>query len=344
MTKPPNVVNRSRAIASVLLFTAALFARQAGGAVSIDTVTVGNPGNAPDTRYVTPGYGAVRYAYQMGKYEVTAGQYTAFLNAVARVDAYGLYNTSMWTHTYGCKINRSGGGTQSDPYVYGVAADAANRPVNWVSWGDAARFTNWLTNGQPTGVQDLSTTEDGSYCLNGATTDAALLAVTRKPGAAWVIPTEDEWYKAAYYDPAKTGGAGYWDYATRSNAVPGRDPTEATNPGNNANSRGGPYPIDPPYYTTVVGQFYLSRSPYGTLDQSGNVWEWNEAVRPYSARDTRGGSFDLYNDYMLAREDRPRYPSYEYAVYGFRVAVVPEPCSLRLFLLVGMGSRIRRKV
>lgn len=53
------------------------------GAVTIETVPVGNPGNQPDTRYATPGYGSVGYTYQMGKFEVTAGQYTEFLNAVA---------------------------------------------------------------------------------------------------------------------------------------------------------------------------------------------------------------------------------------------------------------------
>ena len=75
-------------------------------------------------------------------------------------DTYGLYNTSMWSSDYGCKIEQSGidGG-----YTYAVATDWANRPVNFVSWGDAARFANWLTNNQPTtSIQDLSTTEDGS--------------------------------------------------------------------------------------------------------------------------------------------------------------------------------------
>ena len=58
-------------------------------------VTVGNPGNAPDTRYNAISVGSVGYAYQIGKYEVTAGQYTEFLNAVAKADPNGLYNTAM---------------------------------------------------------------------------------------------------------------------------------------------------------------------------------------------------------------------------------------------------------
>ena len=76
--------------------------------------------------------------------------------------------------------SRSGGGIVGDPYNYTVDADFVNRPVNLVSYWDACRFSNWLNNGQPTGAQGLSTTEDGSYYLNGATTDAHLLAVTRK--------------------------------------------------------------------------------------------------------------------------------------------------------------------
>ncbi len=113
------------------------------GLTNLDFVTVGNAGNAADST----GYGAVDYAYAIGKYEVTAGQYTAFLNAVAATDTYGLYNTSMWTYRrrHGCKIQRSG---SSGSYTYSVAADCANRPVNYVSFWDAARFVNWLHNGQ----------------------------------------------------------------------------------------------------------------------------------------------------------------------------------------------------
>ena len=66
---------------------------------------------------------------------------------------------------FGCKIQRIG---TAGSYTYSVAADRANRPVNWVSWGDAARFTNWLHNGQPIGAQGLGTTENGAYYLNGA--------------------------------------------------------------------------------------------------------------------------------------------------------------------------------
>jgi hypothetical protein len=142
----------------------------AASAATTDTVSVGNPGNPGDTRYPSggvPSFGGVDYTYNIGKYEVTAGQYTEFLNAVAATDTYGLYNTSMGNvPALGANIQRSG---SSGSYTYSVAADWADRPVNYVSWGDSARFSNWLHNGQPTGPQGLSTTEDGSYFLNGAT-------------------------------------------------------------------------------------------------------------------------------------------------------------------------------
>jgi len=254
-------------------------------------VTVGNPGNVADTRYASPGYcGAVSYAYNIGKYEVTAGQYTAFLNKVAATDTYGLYNTGMWSDTYGCKIQRSG---SSGSYTYSVASDWANRPVNYVSFWDSCRFANWLTNGQPTGAQGAGTTERGAYTLDGYNGDDGR-TIQRNANAKYVIPTEDEWYKAAYYKGGSTN-AGYWDYPTSSDTAPGQDMADAS--GNNANYPTAPnaYPIDSGKYTTVAGEFQNSDSPYGTFDQGGNVWEWNEAIpyqdATYAYRGLRGGSF-----------------------------------------------------
>ena len=305
-------------------------------------VPVGNLGNAPDDT----GYGAVAYTFNMGKFEVTAGQYTAFLNAAAKTDTYGLYSTSMWSDAYGCKIQRSG---TSGSYSYSVASDWANRPVNYVSWGDAARFANWLTNGQLTGAQGLTTTENGSYYLNGATTNAALMAVTRKTDARYVIPTEDEWYKAAYHkNDGVTGN--YFDYPTGSDTAPGQDMSEATNSGNNANFYTSPYalPIDSgTYYSTVAGEFQLSDSPYGTFDQGGNLFEWNEAI-PYAGyRGHRGGAFwtggSHSTDYLNV-DDWQSAPAADGSnSWGFRVAYVPEPATLSLLALAGLGMLARRR-
>src|SRR5262249_23703270 len=155
---------------------------------------VSNP-NDPATGNL---YGGVGYAYNIGKYEVSVGQYAAFLNAVGATDTYGLYHPSMAADldVAGISQNGSPGG-----YTYGVIG-SPDHPITWVSWGDAARFANWLNNGQPIGAQDTGTTEDGAYTLNGANTDAALMAVSRNVGAKWFIPTENEWYKEAYYQPA----------------------------------------------------------------------------------------------------------------------------------------------
>ncbi|MGD0769443.1 MAG: SUMF1/EgtB/PvdO family nonheme iron enzyme [Tepidisphaeraceae bacterium] len=130
----------------------------ASAAVTIATVPVGNPGNAADP---STGVGSVAYSYNIGEYDVTAGQYTAFLNAVASSDPYGLYNGYMSTHLEGneaCGITQSGG---PGSYTYSTTRNP-NYPVNAVTWGDAARFCNWLTNNQPSGAEADGTTETGS--------------------------------------------------------------------------------------------------------------------------------------------------------------------------------------
>src|SRR6185503_6564911 len=184
---------RSSLMKVILTFTFMFAAAFSVHAVTLDMVTVDNPGNAPDTRYNSRSVGSVSYVYQIGKYEVTAGQYTEFLNAVAKADPNGLYNSLMGNSFVDeAHILQSG---SSPNFSYSVATDWANRPMNSVSFWNAARFANWLHNGQPTGAQGPGTTEDGAYHDVGNQT-----LFERNPSATFFIPTEDEWYKAAYHD------------------------------------------------------------------------------------------------------------------------------------------------
>ena len=77
------------------------------GQTSLSFVPVGNPGNPSDlTNVYHPG--SVGYAYNIGKYEVTIGQYAEFLDSVAKTDTYGLYNSFMTTYQSTAGISRSG--------------------------------------------------------------------------------------------------------------------------------------------------------------------------------------------------------------------------------------------
>ena len=312
---------------------------------NLEFVTVGNPGNAADIT----GYGAVPYTYRMGTYDVTAAMYAQFLNAVAtQSDPFGLYNPSMagGPGSAACGITRTGSpgnysyNTTSSGYV---GVNSGNFPVNYVSWADAARFANWLANGQPTGTTEgAGTTETGSYTLNGAMDDGNLMKVTRNPGARYVLPTEDEWYKAAYYDPNKPGGAGYWVYPTRSDTAPSN--ALDANGTNNANFyiRGSVF-SDSINYLTEVGDFFSSPGPHGTYDIGGDVYQWSEANIAGAYRGLRGGDFYTVADALLSSVRGYEKPTYENSILGFRVTVVPEPVSLTLLSLGAPGFLYLRR-
>lgn len=258
--------------------------------IQIPTVPIGNPGNALDP---TTGFGSVAYAYNIGTTEVTNAQYAAFLNAKAASDPFNLYTTSMAGGFGG--ITRSG---SAGSYTYGTVSGRANNPVNWVSFWDACRFANWLHNGQGSGD-----TETGAYTLTPDGISAN--TVTRNAGWQWAVTSENEWYKAAYHQPAGAGGDSdnYWMYPTQSNSVP------TTAQANFLNAIGN---------TTPVGSY--AANYYGAFDMGGNVWERNEAIILVSSRGLRGGSFLNIGSLLRAGNRNSLTPSYEDYDVGFRVS------------------------
>lgn len=271
-------------------------------AVSIETVTIGNIGNQPDPATGSQ-YGNVGYYYEIGTYEVTAAQYAEFLNAVAASDTYGLYDARMM-NADGCQIQQSG---SDGSYTYSVVAGYEDTPVNYVGIADVFRFCNWLHNGQPTGPQDASTTESGSYPVNGGNGN-----VYRNSNATWVMPTEDEWYKAAYH---QNDGftSNYFAYATGNDTLPVAEaPAGGNNSVNYDNAVGS---------TVAVGSYVGSVSPYGTYDQDGNMMEWLETNVTSTTRTARGG---LYTSGTTSIGRTFRSGGFSYATnqwyLGFRVA------------------------
>jgi len=296
----------------------------AARAVTIDWVTVGDPGNACDPQGPRC-FGAVAYTYQISKYETSNAQYAEFLNAVAATDTYELYSLSMGS-VYG-GIRRDG-----DPgsYIYTAVPGREDVPVNYVSFYEALRFANWLHNGQGGGD-----TETGAYTLLGGNpTPSNGGTVTRNAGATIFLTSENEWYKAAYYDALSTS---YFDYPTGSDVQPTcAFPGATANTANCEGVAGG---------LTNVGDYTGSASPNGTFDQGGNVWEWNETRISGLSRGLRGGDYHL-DPYGLAASDRnSTFRAAQGMDIGFRVAMIPEPSTGLLVMtgMVGLAAWRRRR-
>ena len=287
-------------------------------AVSIDWVRVGMPGNAPDGH---TGFGAVDYAYRIGRYEVTNAQYTEFLNAVAAADPNGLYNPEMASGLGG--IARSG---DAGSYEYDAIAGREQMPVVFVSFYDALRFANWLHNGQLAGAQDATTTEDGAYTITPQ--GIADNSITRNADATIFLPNEDEWYKAAYHDALGLKATDYFDYPAGSDVRTTCSlPTGAANRANCENQVGD---------LAVVGSYSGSSSPWGAFDQGGNVWEWSDAISASGeGREIRGGAFGDSAGAFAVTHQASDLPSNESVVEGFRLASIPEP-GTGLLLALGL--------
>ena len=277
--------------------------------VNIVYVPVGNANNAADS---STGNGAVDHVYQIGQYEVTNAQYAGFLNAKGSSNSNGIYSSGM--ASYG--ITQSG---SSGSYTYSVTSGFENRPVVYVSWFDAARFSYWLGNGQGS-----SSMETGAYTLNGATGGNA---VEKNSTATVYLPSENEWYKAAYYNG---GTSTYSLFPNGQNSITPADANYDYSVG----------------HSTDVGTYSGDASSYGTFDQGGNVWEWNDlnAVSGPS-RGLRGGFWSDGGTDLASSAGSDGDPSSEGNVFGFRVASVPipEPSAMVLTMIFSGVMLTRRK-
>lgn len=245
--------------------------------------------------------GSVPYEYYIAKTELTNKSYCEFLNSVAtHSDPYNLYNENMGNSVCGGierEINDNG------VYSYTCKKEWENKPVVYICYYDLARYANWLHYGCPkTGFSELGTTEGDEIQGAYSTVDFESVRLGKTPpykdfgkrniGAKFWIPDENEWYKAAYYDPTLIGNRKYHDYPTRSSNAPSQE--EANYVINNELN------IGEPFFVADVDSFSLSPSFYGTLQQGGNVWEWIESWQygKTGERGLKGGSWS-YNLFGL---------------------------------------------
>ena len=270
-----------------------------GNEFTIDFVAIGNTGNAADTT----SYGAVPYEYRAGVNEISQ-------NDIAKATASGMANVTAgpWT---------------------------GNQPAATISWYEAAAFVNFLnTNSAKTAAYDLAW--DGSaWSMNlwssGQAWTAGGTNLYRNKDAFYFLPSENEWYKAAYYNAA---GTNYFLYPTGSDTAP-----TAVASGTNASSAVYNGVASVPAIVGSAGGL----SPYATMGQGGNVWEWNESAFDGSNssssenRAIRGGSWGSSENNLRSSGRVNDDPAFEFFFIGFRVASVPEPSTYAL-LLLGAGA------
>jgi len=229
------------------------------------------------------------------------------LTGYGATDPNALYHAAM----SGSMVLRQG---RNGAYVYVTVPGREQHPIGYLDFWDALRFTNWLHNGEPVGPQGAATTEEGAYTFT-----AEHQATLRNPGARVFVPSEDEWYKAAYYD----GVGGYFLYPTSSNVRPTCEPP----PGGTDSAA-----CDRATEMQPVGSYPLSLSPWGTLDQAGNAYEWNENAFSGSYGARGGSVLAVVGDQMISTFSANYDPYKESSQVGFRVAsripLSPRRCGL----------------
>lgn len=340
-----------RAMASSLALALASLAGAALAAplpVTIDYATVGNPGNAglvtstvtvlnsgsAQTFAQSGTWGSVSEVFKIAKYETTNSDYVKFLNTVDPngTNPNSIYDPLMTSNTTNGGIiltSTAGAGAK-----YTVRSGFDLKPVTYVSWFSAARFANWLNNGQTSGT---AATETGAYTLNGATSGPL---VARNPGAQVYLPNLNEFVKAAFYNPTLSGTGGYYTYGTQNNSAP--TPSTASSGSNVANFGGSG--ASPTTTGVVDGNvFPNTTSYYGLFNAFGNVAEWSETA--YSGNNTlanvNGSGWRTAGSPAGAAQwasSRVRYfNTTGLDSYGFRVAAVPEPGAI-ILAAIGLGG------
>lgn len=306
-------------VLAILLFPIAVTQADTFGSgansFTINFVTIGNAGNADDTT----GYGGVNYSYSMAVNEVSQSM----------IDAYNAL---------------SGGPAVNYDSLISDGGDGPARPSTGISWNEAARFVNYLNTSRGySAAYNFTTNGSNDNISLWSIGDAGYNAANpfRNSNAGYFLPSEDEWYKAAYYDPTANGGlGGYWDFATGSNSAP-------TAVGNGTVSGTSVYDgqIGPADINDAGGL-----SPYGTMAQNGNAFEWTESEAdgtndiPGDTRTIRGGSWSDTDIELNALNRFIFSPNFEDITFGFRIAAVPEPSAFFLTMLglIGVVTRRRR--
>jgi len=286
---------------------------------NIDFVPIGNPGNPADTTGNPNPAGSVAKAFLMGRNEISEDMIN--------------------------KANTLGG------LFLTKDSRGANKPASNITWNEAARFVNFLntSSGFPKAYKFALNPGDAGYTANAQANQNIVEWAVSDPGfdannhyrnslAAFWLPSADEWYKAAYYDP--TTGT-YFDYATGSNTAPANvdNGTAAGTAVYERPSQQGPADI------TDAGGL----SPYGTMAQDGNVFEWNESDlnQPNGPvtdnRILRGGYWGSIAGHLTSSTLFNTLPTVGDNIRGFRVATnVPEPSTAMLIAIAGLGLLWRK--
>jgi len=214
------------------------------------------------------------------------------------------------------------------------------KPVQGITWYDAARFVNFLNvnHGYSPAYKfdsnnnfQLWAVGDPGYSQNNR---------FRNSTSIFVLPTIDEWFKGAFGSPQ----GDWYRYATGSN-----EPPQAVSSGVGKNLVVYDQP-NPPFHPDIDNAGSLSA--FGTMAQTGNVWEWCESASDgfndniSEPRDLMGGGWSSSLDYIESSHRMqfvyPSDPPTNVEGYGFRVAMVPEPSSLSLLALGGVVVLRRR--